>query len=83
EWATPGARLLLDQYFRIERAREEIIRCNVEIGRLVTYIRDEQAFLEADLQVTNLGLAWCVRQYRFERERYNDIHMKRLSALAK
>ncbi|KAJ7027031.1 hypothetical protein C8F04DRAFT_1295641 [Mycena alexandri] len=74
------------EYFRIERAREEIIRCNVEIRRLVTYIRDERAFLvsvEADLQVTNPGLAWCVRRYRLERERYNDIHMKRLSAFAK
>ncbi|KAJ7016928.1 hypothetical protein C8F04DRAFT_1201342 [Mycena alexandri] len=52
----------------------------------MTYIRDERAFLvsvEADLQVTNPGLAWCVRRYRLERERYNDIYMKRLSAFAK
>ncbi|KAJ7039975.1 hypothetical protein C8F04DRAFT_1208839 [Mycena alexandri] len=30
-WATPVARLLLDKYFKIERAREEIKRCNIEI----------------------------------------------------
>ncbi|KAJ7017058.1 hypothetical protein C8F04DRAFT_980139 [Mycena alexandri] len=85
EWATPAARLLLDQYFRIERAREEITRCNVEIRRLVTYIRDERALLvsvETDLQGTNPGLAWCVRRHRLQREQYNEIHMKRLSTFA-
>ncbi|KAJ7017025.1 hypothetical protein C8F04DRAFT_935704, partial [Mycena alexandri] len=81
EWATPAARLLLDQYFRIERAWEEITRCNVEIRRLVTYIRDERALLvsvETDLRGTNPGLAWCVRRHRLQREQYNEIHMKRL-----
>ncbi|KAJ7021912.1 hypothetical protein C8F04DRAFT_972130 [Mycena alexandri] len=86
EWATPAARLLLDQYFRIERAREEITRCNVEIRRLVTYIRDERAILvsvETNLQGSNPGLAWCVRRHRLQREQYNEVHMKRLSTFAK
>ncbi|KAJ6551057.1 hypothetical protein DFH09DRAFT_1086373 [Mycena vulgaris] len=33
-WATPAARLVLDIYFKIERAREEIEHRNVEIRRL-------------------------------------------------
>ncbi|KAJ7017224.1 hypothetical protein C8F04DRAFT_1215155 [Mycena alexandri] len=86
EWATPAARLLLDQYFRIERAREEITQCNVEIRRLVTYIRDARAILvsvETNLQGSNPGLAWCVRRHRLQREQYNEVHMKRLSTFAK
>ncbi|KAJ7034307.1 hypothetical protein C8F04DRAFT_1349600 [Mycena alexandri] len=73
EWATPGARLLLDQYFRIERAREEVIRLDVEIRRFVTYLRDEKLELIAAEE----------RGYRMERERYNEIHIKRLTEFAK
>ncbi|KAJ7744928.1 hypothetical protein B0H16DRAFT_1463071 [Mycena metata] len=70
----------------IERAKEEIIRCNIEIRRLVTYIRDEQAFLldaEKRLKGRDPGLAWSVRRYRWARERYNEAHMKRLRTFAK
>ncbi|RDB14988.1 hypothetical protein Hypma_016140 [Hypsizygus marmoreus] len=45
-WATPAARILMDQHFKILRAHEEIKRLNIEIPRLVTYIRDEEAFLK-------------------------------------
>ncbi|KAJ6455997.1 hypothetical protein DFH09DRAFT_1116274 [Mycena vulgaris] len=46
-WATPAARLVLDIYFKIERAREEIEHRNVEIRHLVTYIRDEKEILDS------------------------------------
>ncbi|KAJ7022152.1 hypothetical protein C8F04DRAFT_1272872 [Mycena alexandri] len=84
-WATPAARLLLDKYFKIERAKEEIQRCNIEIRRLVTYIRDERKYLsgvEDRLRETDPGLSWCVRSYRMERERYNTMHIERFSRLA-
>ena len=45
-WATPAGRLAMDLYFKIERAREEITRLNVEIRRVATYIRDENHFLQ-------------------------------------
>ncbi|KAG6824531.1 hypothetical protein H0H92_006579, partial [Tricholoma furcatifolium] len=32
-WARPSARLAMDQYFKIERAHEEIYRLNIEIRR--------------------------------------------------
>ncbi|KAJ7027673.1 hypothetical protein C8F04DRAFT_964922 [Mycena alexandri] len=85
-WATPVARLLLDKYFKIERAREEIKRCNIEIRRVITHIRDEKAFLaskEIELQESDPGLAWCIRKYRFQRERYDSVHMQRFEGLAK
>ncbi|KAJ7025076.1 hypothetical protein C8F04DRAFT_1212968 [Mycena alexandri] len=85
-WSTPAARLLLDKYFKIERAREEIRRCNIEIRRVITSIRDEKAFLTAkenELQESDPGLAWCIRRYRFRRERYDLVHMERFQKLAK
>ncbi|KAJ7711576.1 hypothetical protein B0H16DRAFT_1667755 [Mycena metata] len=85
EWSRPAARELLDQYFKIERAREEITRCNVEIRRLVTYIQDEKVFLldaEKKLEGRDPGLAWTVRRHRWEQERYNEAHMKRLRTFA-
>ncbi|KAJ7016435.1 hypothetical protein C8F04DRAFT_1281448 [Mycena alexandri] len=85
-WSTPAARLLLDKYFKIQRAREEIRRCNIEIRRVITSIRDEKAFLTAkenELQESDPGLAWCIRRYRFRRERYDLVHMERFQKLAK
>ena len=40
-WATPAARLAIDQAFKLERAQEEVTRLNIEIPHLATYIRDE------------------------------------------
>jgi hypothetical protein len=84
-WADPAARLLMDTYFKIEHAREEILRCDIEIRRLVTYIRDEREFLESrekKIAETDPGLSWCVRCHRRQRERYDDIHLRRLNKLA-
>ncbi|KAJ7861333.1 hypothetical protein B0H13DRAFT_2282463 [Mycena leptocephala] len=62
-WVNPAARLLMDTYFKIERAREEILRCDIEIRRLVTYIRDEREFLESrekKIAETDPGLSWAM-----------------------
>src|SRR5271156_5544293 len=40
-WATPAARLAMDQSFKLRRAKEEIKRLNIEIRRFATYMRDE------------------------------------------
>jgi hypothetical protein len=50
-WAKPASRVLMDQCFKMERAREEIARLNVEIPRVTTYIRDEEAFLLQQEQI--------------------------------
>ncbi|KAF5315642.1 hypothetical protein D9611_004979 [Ephemerocybe angulata] len=44
-WAQPINRAIMHKYFKIQRAREEIQRLDIEIRRVVTYIQDEQAFL--------------------------------------
>ncbi|KAJ7573041.1 hypothetical protein C8J56DRAFT_1017690 [Mycena floridula] len=85
-WAKPAGRSLQNQYYKIQRAREEIIRCNIEISRLWTHMVDEKVFLEAREQAvsgTNPALAYQICQYRLERGRYDAIHVKRLTMLAK
>ncbi|KAG6806224.1 hypothetical protein H0H92_012178 [Tricholoma furcatifolium] len=84
-WARPSARLAMDQYFKIERAREEIYRLNIEIRRVVTHMRDEEAFLlakERDITRTHTALAYQVRLYREERTRFYGLHRRRFKKLA-
>ncbi|KAJ7747099.1 hypothetical protein B0H14DRAFT_2406361 [Mycena olivaceomarginata] len=83
-WATPAARALMDTHFKILRAKEEIQHLNIEIRRLVTYIRDERDFLvakEEEIRETDPDLAFFVHRYRMERGRFDDTHMKRLRKL--
>ncbi|KAF8212965.1 hypothetical protein K438DRAFT_1566472 [Mycena galopus ATCC 62051] len=95
-WTRPAYRLAMDRYFKILRAREEIKRLNVEIPRVVTWIRDEYKVLrrkEQELEVeadkteeqveTDRGLALQVCRYRGQRGRFDDDHMRRFWALAK
>ncbi|KAJ7851290.1 hypothetical protein B0H14DRAFT_3085820 [Mycena olivaceomarginata] len=78
-WTRPAYRLAMDRYFKILRAREEIKRLNVEIPRVVTWIRDEYKVLCRKEQ--ELGVE--VRRYRERRGRFDDGHMRRFWALAK
>ncbi|KAJ7687765.1 hypothetical protein B0H17DRAFT_1136118 [Mycena rosella] len=86
DWATQGGRQLMDSFFRIERVKEEIPRLNIEICRLVTYIRDEKIFLlakEAEIIQTDPHLAYFIRKYRNQRGRLDDNHMARLRSMKK
>lgn len=75
----------MDNYFKIERAQEEIKRCNNQIQCLVTHIRDEGEFLvsqEKKIANTDPGLARCVRCHRQQRERYDAVHLQCLNKFA-
>ncbi|KAJ7786908.1 hypothetical protein B0H14DRAFT_2400086, partial [Mycena olivaceomarginata] len=55
-WSRPAYRLAMDSYFKILRAREEIVRLNIEIRRLVTWINDEDQFLRnRELELVESG----------------------------
>ncbi|KAJ7815583.1 hypothetical protein B0H14DRAFT_3476097 [Mycena olivaceomarginata] len=86
-WALPAGRAAMDQHFKICRADEEIVRLNIEIPRLVTFMADEEDFLvhhEVRLQHEGRGgLALQVAWYRMERARFNGIHLDRLAKLSK
>ncbi|KAG9092876.1 hypothetical protein FRC06_011763, partial [Ceratobasidium sp. 370] len=45
EWSRPVNRRCVEAWQKIERAREEITRLNIEIRRVYTHLRDEEDFL--------------------------------------
>ncbi|KAJ3751717.1 hypothetical protein EV360DRAFT_56461 [Lentinula raphanica] len=49
-WANPVIRQLMKQHRRVLRAKEEIVRCNVEIRRLHTSIIDEEKHFDQVLE---------------------------------
>ncbi|KAJ3558554.1 hypothetical protein NP233_g11487 [Leucocoprinus birnbaumii] len=85
-WARPTSRRLMDQYFKTVRAREEIVRLNVEIRRVITHMHDEEQFLrakEAALAPKDAYLAHQIKKLRLERTRFNEIHARRFAKLKK
>ncbi|KAJ7236132.1 hypothetical protein C8J57DRAFT_1194406 [Mycena rebaudengoi] len=85
-WAKPSGRAAMDQYFKLQRADKEIFRLNIEIPRFVTYMHDEDAFLEhEEIRVQEehgAALAHQVLQYAMRQGRFNDSHMLRLIKLS-
>ncbi|KAJ7766007.1 hypothetical protein B0H14DRAFT_3510101 [Mycena olivaceomarginata] len=94
-WTRPAYRLAMDSYFKLCRAREEIQRLNIEIRRVVTWIRDENRFLldqeeslrseegksPEDAEMDRL-LAVQVKLYRERRGRFDRTHIQRFQKLA-
>ncbi|KAJ6448466.1 hypothetical protein C8R45DRAFT_763952, partial [Mycena sanguinolenta] len=86
-WAKPAGRAAMDQHYKLLRAEEEIERLNIEIRRLVTYMRDEEAFLSCEegrlREDGREGMAVQVGLLRAERGRFTSLHMARLVKLSK
>ncbi|KAJ7102996.1 hypothetical protein C8R43DRAFT_1092256 [Mycena crocata] len=86
-WATPAGHIAMDMYFKIQRSDEEIVRLNIEIRRLMTYIRDEEGFLwRQEQQIRGehgAAIAHQVRRYRMRQGRFNEDHRERLIKLSK
>ncbi|KAJ6476159.1 hypothetical protein C8R45DRAFT_1054631 [Mycena sanguinolenta] len=86
-WAKPAGRAAMDQHYKLLRAEEEIERLNIEIRRLVTYMRDEEAFLSREegrlREDGREGMAVQVGLLRAERGRFTSLHMARLMKLSK
>jgi hypothetical protein len=86
-WAKPSGRVAMDQYYKLECAAEEITRLNIEIHRLVTHIRDKEAFLRREEgrihEECGEALAHQVHRYRMERGRSDGDHITRLTTLNK
>jgi hypothetical protein len=84
-WSRPACRVAMDQHFKILRAHEEILRLNIEIPRVITYMRDEEAFLlkkECDLREVDPLLANQIALRRADQGRFNDLHLQRFHKLA-
>ena len=84
-WTKPAYHIVIDQFFKIECAHEEIQHLNIEIPHVITYIQDEDMFFqlkEDKIRQVNPGLARQVGKYRMEKARFNDQHMCRFWKLS-
>jgi hypothetical protein len=84
-WAKPANRTLRDTYFKMERAREEIERLNVEIRRVITYMRDEELYLEnqeSAAKDVDPELAHQIYLYKMQRARTHSLHLTRFRMLS-
>ncbi|KAG6847569.1 hypothetical protein H0H93_007343 [Arthromyces matolae] len=85
-WAKPAARLVMDEHFKIQRAHEEIQRLNIEIRRFITYMKDEEAFLETRQDATLESDPRIAHQIWMHRRRLllvNEQHRRRIFKLSK
>ncbi|KAI6124642.1 hypothetical protein EV401DRAFT_2068853 [Pisolithus croceorrhizus] len=84
-WASPAARVAMDQYFRVCHAEEEIKRLNVEVRRIITYLCDEDRYLKAciaQLQVSHPPLAYQAQLHHNVRARFTNHHLRLLTEIA-
>lgn len=85
-WATPTGRLAMDTYYKMQRAREEVQRLNIEVKRMVTYLRDEDLYLrecEKQLRTIHPALAYQVSVHRNIYARFTEHHFRRLVSMGK
>ncbi|KAI6010243.1 hypothetical protein BKA83DRAFT_39478, partial [Pisolithus microcarpus] len=84
-WAHPTARFAMDTYFKMRRAEEEIVRLNIKIHRVVTYMCDEDRFLcTCEEKIGNIypALAHQVSWRRKLHSQFNGSHLKQLHDIA-
>lgn len=83
-WAKPINRTLMKQHRRIERAREEIVRCNIETRRLHTHIIDEGKHFDTvarNLESSNSAMLGPVVDYIHRRKAVNNLLLARIGQL--
>ncbi|KIK14545.1 hypothetical protein PISMIDRAFT_31905, partial [Pisolithus microcarpus 441] len=84
-WANPSACFALDTYFKMCQAEEEIECLNVEIRRVITYMRDEEHFLRTCKEkISNIhpALGHQVSQCHKLHSQFNGSHLKHLHDIA-
>lgn len=80
-WALPANREVANKFHKIRRAREEIVRLNVEIRRLRTSIDDEELWYKARIgerTSTDPHLAAQLQADLGSRRRVNQRHLQRI-----
>ena len=76
--------MALDLYFKMQRAQEEIERLNIEIRRVITFIRDEGQYLrkkETEYEESQPHLSHQIKLRHNEWRRFNRAHMRRFRDL--
>jgi len=86
EWAKPAVREATAKFFKLCRAKEELIQLNIEICRLRTAIHDEEAEISAAimrLSKSDQLLACELRRLHCSRFAVNALHIDRLNQIQK
>lgn len=84
DWTTPVHREATVKYFKLQRAREEVQRLNIEVRCLRTAIHDEEIKTNATIDqliVTNPPLAVELRRQWQARATVNAVHLYRLNRI--
>jgi hypothetical protein len=84
-WSRPAERAATTMFFKLQRSYDEILRLKVEARRLLTYIHNEENFLEKctdSLKATHPDLEHVLELNVAAFKRVNRIHLARLSKLA-
>ena len=70
-WADPVVRVTMKQHLRVQRAREELVRLNIELRRVHTHIDDEVRLLCVKLaevrQSQSAAFAYSLKEYSLKR----------------
>ncbi|KAI0081425.1 hypothetical protein K474DRAFT_1682021 [Panus rudis PR-1116 ss-1] len=83
-WAKDGYREAIKLRRHVQRAKEELLRCNVEVRRLHTAIRDEAVLFNAtleELQTQVSPLFGPVKDFVIRRMRINDQLLGRIEQI--
>jgi hypothetical protein len=84
QWAQPGMREATTLFFKLRGAHDEIARCNIEIRRLSTSIRDERVDIPKHIErvsATNAALGFHTKWWWELREAVNRVHDYRLTQI--
>ncbi|KAE9385731.1 hypothetical protein BT96DRAFT_751051, partial [Gymnopus androsaceus JB14] len=84
KWATQRNRMLMQEFFKLIRAGNELPRLHVEIHWFFTYMSDKEQRLKAiakDLEELDPALALQVILHWQEHGCFNDIHHQRLLSI--
>ena len=80
----PAGHLAMDSYFKVLRAQEEVLRLNVEVPCLATFMRDDDAYLlkkQMEIQATHPALSHQIGIYHMEGGRFIVHHTKILNQI--
>ncbi|KAE9385580.1 hypothetical protein BT96DRAFT_949735 [Gymnopus androsaceus JB14] len=86
KWATQKNCLLMQQFFKLLSEETELTRLHTEIRRLITYMEDEDARIEAAAQrqgESDPALALQICLHGKMRSRFNGLHRQRFQAITK
>ena len=86
QWATLANRQAANKYFKIERAEEEIHRCNVEVARVQAWVDEDDMVMSgavADHEGSDPVFAAHLKVLQIQRRHVNDHLRTRLEQIYK